>query len=128
MTHLKDTDADAILEDGINPILDKMNNSATLIALGADGASVMSGCFQGVATQIKTNHPWVIYIHCAAHRLNLIVASYLSTVSEARSVSDCYKNLHKIFNVAKNREKFKDFQRQFYPSKRVIAASSLIDV
>ena len=102
MTHLKDTDADAILEDGINPILDEMNNSATLVALGADGASVMSGCIQGVATQIKTNHPWVIYIHCAAHHLNLIVASYLSTVSEARSVINCYKNIHKIFNVAKN--------------------------
>ena len=63
LTHLKDTDADAILEDGINPILDKMNNSATLVALGADGACVMNGCIQGVATQIKTNHPWVIYIH-----------------------------------------------------------------
>ena len=88
----------------------------------------MSGCIQGVATQIKTNHPWVIYIHCTAHRLNLIVVSYLSTVSEARSVIDCYKNIHKIFNVAKNREKFEDFQRQFYPSKRVMAASSLIDV
>ena len=116
------------MEDGLNPILDDLNCSATLVALRADGASFMSGCNEGVTTKIRTTHPWVIYIHCAAHRLNLIVVTYLSTVSDAKNVIESYRSIHKVFNVAKNRERFEEFQRKFYPTEQVKAASSLIEV
>ena len=40
---------------------------------GYDGASNMSGCFQGVQARILEKQPLAIYIHCVAHVLNLVV-------------------------------------------------------
>ena len=36
-----------------------------------DGASNMSGCLNGVASQIQKEQPKAHYIHCVAHSLNL---------------------------------------------------------
>lgn len=44
-----------------------------IVAQSYDGASVMSGCKGGVQTLLKEHHPNVVYIHCMAHRLNLVV-------------------------------------------------------
>jgi len=44
-----------------------------IIAQSYDGASVMSGQHGGVQTLMKKHYPYAIYIHCMAHRLNLIV-------------------------------------------------------
>ena len=38
-----------------------------------DGASVMSGRCTGVQSRIKEFAPCAIYIHCHAHRLNLVL-------------------------------------------------------
>ena len=50
--------------------LDYCNN---LIGQGYDGASVMSGRHKGVAALIKETAISAIYIHCHAHRLNLVL-------------------------------------------------------
>ena len=36
---------------------------------GYDGASNMSGCFQGVASRLKSEEPSALYVHCSAHCL-----------------------------------------------------------
>ena len=33
------------------------NSSSTVLALGADGASVLSGCYEGVAAKLKRMYP-----------------------------------------------------------------------
>ena len=66
----------------------------------------MSGCNEGVAAKLRRRYPWLLYIHCAAHRLNLIVAAYFRKVTEANNVINVYKSLHAIFNVASHREIF----------------------
>lgn len=38
---------------------------------GYDGASNMSGCFQGVASRLKSEEPSALYVHCSAHCPNL---------------------------------------------------------
>lgn len=48
---------------------DEMKDS--VLALGADGASVMSGCEGGLVGKMKQEIPKVIYVHCSAHRLQL---------------------------------------------------------
>ena len=73
--------------------------TAALIAGGADGASVMSGRHEGVFEKLKTFYSWIIYVHCAAHRLNLVVTSYLSTFAAAKHVISVYNSLHTILNV-----------------------------
>jgi len=49
--------------------LDKIN----IIGQSYDGASVMSGHTGGVQAKLKEIHPKAIYVHCMAHKLNLVV-------------------------------------------------------
>ncbi|XP_015372026.1 PREDICTED: uncharacterized protein LOC107167484 [Diuraphis noxia] len=44
-----------------------------IVAQSYDGASVMLGRFNGVQQKVKLKHPYAIYTHCMAHRVNLIV-------------------------------------------------------
>jgi len=48
-------------------------DSLPIIAQSYDGANVMSGCKGGVQTLLRKHHTNAIYIHCMAHRLNLVV-------------------------------------------------------
>ena len=86
LTRLKETDAQTIVNEEVLPTIGKLASSASRLVLGADGASVMSGCYEGVAAKLRRSYPWLLYIHCAAHHLNLIVAAYFCTVKEASNV------------------------------------------
>ena len=88
----------------------------------------MSGCYEGVAAKLRRSYLWLLYIHYAAHRLNLIVAAYFRTVNEASNVINVYKTLHIIFNVASNREIFEAVQKELYPKQPIMAASFLTEV
>lgn len=44
-----------------------------IVAQSYDGASVMSGKFNGVQSKVKNKFPYAIYTHCMAHRMNLVV-------------------------------------------------------
>ena len=63
---LKEADAETIVNEHILPTGEKFSLSATLPPLGADGASAMSGCYNGVAAKLKRNYPWLLYVHCEA--------------------------------------------------------------
>lgn len=51
---------------GINP-------QTPIVAQSFDGASVMSGRFNGVQSKVKEKYPYAIYTHCMSHRVNLVV-------------------------------------------------------
>ncbi|CAF4094911.1 unnamed protein product, partial [Rotaria magnacalcarata] len=52
------------------------------IAMCFDGASVMSGCHAGVQTILRDNFmPKGIYIHCFAHKLNLVIIDVCQVVT-----------------------------------------------
>jgi len=57
-------------------ILQRVN----IVAQSYDGASVMSGHLNGVQTKIKEHHPTAVYIHCMAHRLNLVVVDVCTSI------------------------------------------------
>lgn len=57
-----------------------LNPNAKLVAQSYDGASVMSGRFNGVQALIKCKFPYAIYTHCMAHRVNLVVLDICKTV------------------------------------------------
>lgn len=50
-----------------------------LIGFGADGASVNFGRHSGVYTQMKEDMPWLVGVHCIAHKLEL-------------AAKDCFRN------------------------------------
>jgi hypothetical protein len=59
--------------------MDKIANRTNLISFGADGVSVFQGCRTGVATQLRMKHaPFLVSVHCFAHRLNLAYKSLSS--------------------------------------------------
>ena len=75
-----------------------------LTGLAADGASVMSGELSGVQAQLKKIYPRLIYIHCVAHRLNLVIVNSLSKCcAEILTIVD---KLHSVFNSAKTNDVF----------------------
>ena len=72
-------------------------SGAALISLGADGASVMSGKFAGVAEFLRSEHfQWLIYIHCTAHRLNLVVNDIIKGSLLAQDITTIIINAIKI--------------------------------
>ncbi|CAM4869410.1 unnamed protein product, partial [Rotaria socialis] len=65
------------------------------ICLCFDGASVMSGCATGVHVLLKKYMPKGIYIHCAAHRLNLVISDTCKVVCY---VSDYFSIVSHIYS------------------------------
>lgn len=68
-------------------------NCDFLYGQGYDGASNMSGQFQGVQAQIRSKYPKALYVHCAAHSLNLAV----STASNIKPVRNCLGIIEKLY-------------------------------
>ena len=70
------------------------------IAQCHDGASVMSGEHSGVQRRIRNVVEHCIYVHCHAHRLNLVL---VSTARHIRSCEDFfleYYNYYTLFSVS----------------------------
>jgi hypothetical protein len=120
LSRTPNADAENLVNKNILPLLTSLKITAALVAGGADGASVMSGCHEGVFEKLKEFYEWIIYVHCAAHRLNLVVTCYLSTFSGADRVISVYTALHAIFNVANNREILEAQQRELYPNQQLL--------
>ena len=82
----------------------------TLAGLGADGASVMSGEWGGVQALLKKTYPLLVYVHCVAHRLNLVVVKSLKeTCKEVLILVDKF---HSLFSSAKTNDTFTKVQRE----------------
>lgn len=56
-----------------NSCQNMMLNLTNCRGQGYDGASSMSGIFQGCATKISREYPQAPYVHCASHSFNLAV-------------------------------------------------------
>jgi hypothetical protein len=66
--------------DGITKLLRKTADTVGLrgvpiVAQAYDGASVMSGKDNGVQKQVRDIHPAALYVHCMAHKLNLVIVA-----------------------------------------------------
>ena len=68
--------ADAIMDD-INNLFQESapygmpaeHSEKKLTSYTTDGASVNTGNYNGVLTQMKRSRPWLLTIHCANHRM-----------------------------------------------------------
>jgi hypothetical protein len=63
-----------------------------LIGQGYDGASVMSGHMHGVQAEIRKICPHAVYVHCAAHVLNLT----LSKSTNVQSIRNCIGTIEEV--------------------------------
>jgi len=69
------------ISSAILSFLDKHNFlNVPIIAQIYDGVNVMSGDHNGVQKKIKDKNPFSIYIHCMAHRTNLVVIDMCKSI------------------------------------------------
>lgn len=73
-----------------------MDMKKKLVALGADGASVNSGDKGGVRALLEEDMPWVVYMWCMSHRLELALKSALADTF-FESVNKMLLNLYLLF-------------------------------
>ncbi|XP_065575179.1 zinc finger MYM-type protein 1-like [Artemia franciscana] len=68
-----------------------------------DGETVRSGRFSGVQARLRAKSPKAIYIHCLAHKLNLVVASCVEPVGTVVSFFSLVQTLYTIISNSNTR-------------------------
>ena len=77
--HVRETTSEA-LKEALLHILDHYKLSIQRIrGQGYDGASNMRGEFNGLQKKVLDENPYAFYVHCFAHRLQLVVVSVASS-------------------------------------------------
>jgi len=87
--HMINVDAKSLCEAIVSILTSLGLNQCIIIAQCYDGASVMSGDVSGVQARFKQIHKNAVYVHCHAHRLNLVIvdaARHVQSASEFFSV------------------------------------------
>ena len=64
---------------------------------GYDGAANMSGVYSGVQARIAEKEPLALYVHCAAHCLNLVLNDSVKNIPEIRQFYDVVETLYNFF-------------------------------
>ena len=71
LNEMKQCDADSLTR-GIATYFEKNDISIAKVAgLGSDGASVMVGRHNGIGAKLKKQNPFMLSMHCVAHKLAL---------------------------------------------------------
>lgn len=75
------------IADYILGVLEKYNCVEKLVAQTYDGASVMASDLNGVQAQIKEKIPEAMFIHCYAHKLNLVLLHSAKFIPQCKTFS-----------------------------------------
>lgn len=75
------------------------------LALGSDGASVMTGRKSGLGALVKQRYPNVIQWHCLNHRLELAVGDIIETLEEVQSLKSFFDALYSHFSRSSSKTK-----------------------
>lgn len=79
-------------------------NLDKLVGQGYDGCSAMAGEEGGVQAIIRRRYPKALFVHCSAHRLNLVIND-VNKVSEVRNVVGTVKKIVNFFRESSQRRK-----------------------
>ena len=66
----------------------------------------MSGCNAGVQKLVKETSPQAVYVHCCAHRLNLVLVDVAKSVSAAADFFSHVQAVYVFLSVSKSHEQF----------------------
>ncbi|XP_065323035.1 uncharacterized protein LOC135930181 [Gordionus sp. m RMFG-2023] len=79
---VEDLDAESLTKTLITTLNNNSIN-AICVAQAYDGASVMKGHLAGVQERYRQNHKMAIYVHCYAHKLNLVLISACKSIPQS---------------------------------------------
>lgn len=88
--------------DGVTSKLQEAFNESgiektKMMALGSDVASTMTGCRNGVGTQLKRDNAFLIQFHCATHKLALCTSQVAEGVPLLARYKDTLQSLYYYF-------------------------------
>ena len=96
-----------------------------LVGMGFDGASVMSGKLGCVQKLIRDKKPMAYYLHCYAHRLNLVL---IHTTKVVRQADDFFSLLEQLYIFISNSivyENVVKLQKEMHPGEKIRKLRSL---
>lgn len=97
LQNLDSFDAKSIV-NGIEAELQSHNLSDLMcVAQTYDGAAVMSGSVGGVQACFREQHSEAVYVHCYAHKLNLVLCYTCKAIPEATTFFDLLENIYTFF-------------------------------
>lgn len=96
------SDANGVLASIVNGFEDiGINNwKDGLVAIGSDGASVMTGVRNGVIAKLRQDVSWLIGIHCVAHKLELAVLDGIKDIQYFADLTEMLKGLYKHYHYS----------------------------
>ncbi|XP_028406454.1 zinc finger MYM-type protein 1-like [Dendronephthya gigantea] len=77
-------DAAAISQFVKDKLSPHSNIKDKLVMQTYDGAAVMSGHVSGVQVRVRQEYPFAYFVHCAAHRLNLVLCQSASSIAPVK--------------------------------------------
>ncbi|XP_071138765.1 zinc finger protein 862-like isoform X2 [Mytilus edulis] len=93
LVDLPDGKADTIVPAIKTLMTDRQLPIQKMMGFGSDGASVMVGRKTGVATQLKSQNPEMVNVHCIAHRLALAAAQASDNIPYLQKFKDILRQL-----------------------------------
>ena len=79
-----------------------------IVSFVSDGASVMTGKKQGMATRLKKAFPKLISVHCSAHRIELVFGNSMEEYDSFQKIEAEANILYSFFS--RSHKRFGDFQ------------------
>ena len=83
--------------------INELEIGAKLIGQSYDGASTMSGKENGVQHQVQSMFPKAQFVHCHAHRLNLVLQKSVASIPTTKIFFTTLRGLHAFFSRSPKR-------------------------
>jgi hypothetical protein len=109
------TDAESIYKTlTLKKLLGDLNLYSKVVALGSDGASVMTGKDNGVAARLCADISHLLALHCVNHRLTLGAGEAAKLVSFLNEIDKLLRGIgHLVRRSAKRQERFKEIAKLY---------------
>ncbi|KAL6483674.1 hypothetical protein MHYP_G00085460 [Metynnis hypsauchen] len=98
-------DAQSVFEV-LNENMQGYNFREKLVAQTYDGAAVMASALNGLQAKVKAIAPSAMFVHCYAHRLNLVLSQGAKCLSECRIFFASLSGFARFFSKSTNRMSF----------------------
>ena len=108
------TSANAIVEKLKTALRDLGLEVKDIRGQGYDGASNMSGQKAGVAKVFNDENPFALFVHCFAHRLNLVVADACKLIV-IKNMMDTVRCVSEFFEYPKRAELLREYIIKYTP-------------
>lgn len=104
--------ADSLVQALLQFFNDKEISITKCMGLGSDGAPVMLGRLNGVGAQLTRLNPYLVQVHCVAHKLALCLSNAAQTIRPISNYKDLILAVYNYFsNSAVRYNKLRDMEQ-----------------